>query len=286
MKKAMTVCRTVYWQWLCSTKMLTLLLAAVFLYIYCIEPMQFYAAALQTPLNLIEPFVSITNALYAAPLFPLLFLFLISAFPRLDQSSGFMLFRIGRRSWFFGQMLFLALASLTFLAIFFVFSVLAVCRDAFLANGWSLAVRKIYEPENLHLFQQSGLAQIDLSVLNQFRPREALLLSLLLMWGYMVVTGAVLLLFALRGKKLLGFFLNIAANAVGTVLVAFRVQVMWLFPSAHISLANHYDGTRSITYFDIRCSLLYNAVLLALVTLLAYRTAERCSFHTIDATED
>ena len=85
---------------------------------------------------------------------------------------------------------------------------------------------------------------------------------------------------------MLGFFLNIAANTVGTVLVIFRAWVMWLFPSAHISLANHYDGTRNITYLDIRFSLLYNAVLLGIVMLFAYRTAQTCSFHTIDATED
>ena len=286
MKKVVSVCRAVYWQWIMNTKMIVLLIAAIFLYIYCIEPMLFYAEALNTPLNLLEPFISITNSIYAAPLIPLLFLFLISSFPRLDQSSGFILFRIGRTKWFFGQILFIVFAGLTYLSVIGLFSILIVCKDAFLANGWSLAVRKIYEPSNLNLFRQAGLAQIDLSVLNQFRPYTAAFCSFLLMWNYTVVTGMILMLFAIRGKKVFGFFLNILANAVGTVLVVMNSSIMWVFPSAHITLTNHYDKELNITYFDVKYSFLYNFILLIVVALLAYRNVKNCSFHTIDVTED
>jgi hypothetical protein len=263
-----------------------MLIVAIFLYVYCIEPMQIYAAALDTPLNLLEPFISITNSVYAAPLLPLLFLFLISSFPCLDQSSGFILFRIGRTNWFLGQILFIGCAGLTYLSIILLFSVLVVCKDAFLANGWSLAVRRIYDPSNLDLFRQAGLAQINLSVLNQFRPYPAAIFSFLLMWSYIVVTGTVLMLFAVRGKKVIGFFFNVLSNAVGTVLVVMNSSIMWIFPSAHIMLANHYDESLNITYFDIEYSFLYSFILLVIVMWLAYKSIKTCSFHTIDVTED
>ena len=85
---------------------------------------------------------------------------------------------------------------------------------------------------------------------------------------------------------LFGFFLNILANAVGTVLVVMNSSIMWVFPSAHITLTNHYDKELNITYFDVKYSFLYNFILLIVVALLAYRNVKNCSFHTIDVTED
>lgn len=265
--------------------MMVLFLVFIFLYIYCIEPMQYYAAVLQTPLNMLEPFISIMNSLYTAPLLPILFLFLISDFPKLDQSSSFILLRTGRRSWFWGQIAFIALAALTYLLIIFLFSMASVASQAFWANGWSLAVREIYAPKYTDLFTQSGLSQIDLSVLNQSRPFQALTTSFVLMWGYMIVTGAMLMVFALNGKKLVGIFLNVAANALGLIMLAVDTPLKWALPSAHTVFAWHYDATYHITYLDIKYSYLYDAVLLVTMLYFAWRSTENCSFHTIDTTE-
>ncbi len=285
MNQSWTICSTTYLHWIGSSKMLVLCLVFIFLYNYCIEPMQYYASVLETPLNMLEPFISIMNSLYTAPLIPILFLFLISDYPKLDQSSSFILLRTGRRSWFWGQITFIALAALTYLFIILVFSVAIVASEAFWANGWSLAVREIYAPKYADLFTQSGLSQIDLSVLNQSRPFQAAITCFILMWGYMIVTGAILLLFALNGKKLVGIFLNVTANALGLLMLAVDTPLKWVLPSAHTVFAWHYDATYHNTYLDIRISYFYDAFLLILMLCLAWQSTKGCSFHTIETTE-
>ncbi len=285
MKQIWTVCRTTYIHWICNTRMLVLLLIGIFLYIHCINPMKHYAAVLGTPLNVLEPFVSIMNSGYTTPLLPVLFLYLISDFPKLNQSSTFILFRLGRVKWFCGQMLFVALAGFTYLLTIFLFTLLTTCTDAFLDNGWSLAVRQIYEPKYTDLFSQSGLSQIDLSVLNQSRPYQATAIGFLLMWSYTVVSGAILMLFALRGQKLLGIFLNVITNALGLLFLMIDTPLKWVLPSAHIMFAQHYDGQRNITFLDVKFSYLYNLILLGAMLWLTWQSTLNCSFHTIDATE-
>lgn len=285
MKQIFTICRTTYIKWLLNTKMLVLLLAGIFMYIYCIEPMSHYASVLGTPLNIIEPFISVTNCTFFAPLMPILFLFLVSDEPRLDQSSLFILYRSGRAKWFCGQLLFIMLAGLTYLLIVFIISILFIWKDSFIANGWSIAVRQIHEPKNRELFEQSGLSQIELSVLNQFRPYTALIYSFLSMWGYMTATGSIMLLFTLNGKKLFGVFLNVLVNGISLLMFSSESFLKWILPPSHVILARHYDDSLNITYLDIKYSLLYDAVLLICVVLFAYRSAKKCSFHVIDATE-
>lgn len=286
MKHIFTVCRMTYWQWICNTRMLLLLLAGIFMYVYCIEPMQHYASVMGTPLNILEPFISITNSMFTAPLLPILFLFLIANFPRLDQSSAFVLHRIGRRKWFWGQMLFVTLAGFTYLLLLFLMTIIVSHTTGFLANGWSLAVRQIYEPKYRSLFLSSGISQIDLSVLNQFRPYQAFFISFGCMWGYMILTGAIIQLFTLRGRKMLGVFLNVLANGIGMLLLAVESPLKWLFPSAHVILARHYDEILNNTYLDIKYSFLYDLIMLVSTLYFAWQSAELCSFHIIDATED
>lgn len=285
MKHTLTICRTTYIKWLLNTKMLVLLLAGIFMYIYCIEPMEHYASILGSPLNVVEPFISVTNCTFFAPLMPILFLFLVSDEPRLDQSSLFILFRTGRKKWFCGQLMFIILAGFTYLLIIFIISIIFIAKDSFVANGWSIAVRQIHEPEYRELFEQSGLSQIELSVLNQFRPFTALIYSFLSMWGYMTATGAIMLLFTLNGQKLIGIFLNVIVNGISLLMFSSEFSAKWLLPPTHVILARHYDDSMNITFLDIKYSLIYDAVLLICTIWLAYRRAKKCSFHIIDGTE-
>ncbi len=285
MRKAWTVCRTAYREWLFRQQTLMIFPILVFLYINVIEPMQYYADVMQTPLNLLEPFLCILNSVYAVPLLPLSYLFLFAGYPKLTGASVHQISRTGKRTWFIGQCMFLLLAICTFLLCIFAFSCICVTDRAFLANGWSIAARQIHGAAYRDLELQSGTAVIDLSVLNQIRPYQALLLCAALQILYMCIAALIDFCFTLSGHKLTGVLVNLITAGLGLFLLLSDTPFKWLMPAAHAVFSGHSDGVRNTVYMPVRLSFLFDGILLAVLFAIGFHAVRRCSLMTVLQTE-
>lgn len=277
MKQIWSVCRSTYLDWLLRPQMLVMIPVLLFYYIKMIEPMCYYADVLGTPLGVLEPYLCLLNSVAAVPVLPMVFLFLLAGYPKLNPFSVFQLTRIGKEKWYCGQCLFVLLAALTLLAFFLLFSLLMVCDRAFVANGWSIAVRQIYSADHLALAQQSGYARIDLSVLNQIRPYHAFLTCTALQLLYLLIAGTLDLAWTVAGKKMVGVLCNSIGIGLGLLLLMLDTPLKWLLPASHSVFAWHYDSVLNRTYFPVSGSYAYDAVVLVVLLRIGWLIIRRCS---------
>ena len=91
LKKSYVVLKTTYVRWLLSSRLLIFAFAYMFFYTYFIDPLIRLSDYFLTPLNAIEPFISLMNNGYFVPLVALTYLILISDHPKLDNSGTFIL---------------------------------------------------------------------------------------------------------------------------------------------------------------------------------------------------
>ena len=138
LKKSFVVLKTTYVRWLLSSRLLIFAFAYMFFYVYFIEPLISLSDYFATPLNSVEPFVSLMNSAYFLPLSALTYLILISDYPKLDDSGTFILFRTGRYAWILGQIWFLICSAMTFISFLLISSMLTVMSRSFLINAWTI----------------------------------------------------------------------------------------------------------------------------------------------------
>jgi len=253
--------------------------AYMFFYVYFIEPLKRLSDYFSTPLNAVEPFISLMNNGYFLPLTALTYLILISDYPRLDDSGTFILFRTGRYAWILGQIWFLICSAITFIGFLFVSSMLSILNRSFLINAWSLVSKYSIRPENAALKTDFTFAIIDGSVINQSRPYTAVLHSTALMLMFMLSVGLIFIIFSLIRKKVFGVFVNLSCIAIGLVLWAVDIKLKWLFPIANAAFGWHYDEMYDKTIFSIVYSYIYFAVVCLILIICAFAIGKRCSFH-------
>lgn len=281
MKQIWSVCRSTYLDWLLRPQMLVMIPVLLFYYIKMIEPMCYYADVLGTPLGILESYLCLLNSAAAVPILPMVFLFLLAGYPKLDPCSTFQLIRIGKGKWYCGQFLFLLLSALTLLVFFLLFSLLMVWDRAFAANGWSIAVRQIHNTDYLALAQQSGYALIDLSVLNQIRPYDAFLTCTVLQLLYLLIVGMLDLAWTVSGKKMLGILCNSIGVGLGLLLLVLDTPLKWLLPASHSVFAWHYDPLLNQTNFPISGSYVYDVLVLVALLCIGWVIIKRCSLFSI-----
>lgn len=285
MKRIWNICITTYFDWLFRQQTLLIFPILIFIYINIIEPMQYYASIFDTPLNLLEPFLCILNSVYSVPLMPLSYLFLFAGYPKLTMSTIPQLYRTSKRTWYLGQCLFTLMAVFTFLLCIFTFSILAVYKNAYLANGWSIAIRQIHNKEYHDLEVQSGIAVIDLSVLNHTRPYKAFLQCSLLQLMYMYIAALIDFCFTLYGHKLIGIIVNVISTGLGMFLLLSDTIFKWLVPASHAVFAWHFDQILNHVYMPIWMSFTYNVVLIVVLFSIGLFSVRKCSIMSVLHTE-
>lgn len=278
-KKSLIVLKAAYVRWLFSSRLLVFAFAYMFFYVYFIEPLCRLSDYFSTPLNAVEPFVSLINNGYFLPLTALTYLILISDHPKLDDSGTFILFRTGRYAWILGQIWFLVCSALTFMGFLLISSMLSVMDRSFCINAWSLVSKRAIRPENTELRTLYPFAVIDGSVIRQSRAFTAVLHGILLMLMFMLSVGMILMIFSLLRKKIFGVFVNLSFIATGLALWTVDVNVKWFFPIANSAFGWHYDSVYDITIRPIGYSYCYFFILCTCLMITAFAIGSRCSFH-------
>lgn len=102
----MTVARTEYVKWIANPRSILLGVMIIFIYQFALQPLLNHAALMQSPLNVLEPFIAIENSNLIMIMVPVMYLVLMSDFPKSDGSSLFFVLRVGKLNWLFGQVVF------------------------------------------------------------------------------------------------------------------------------------------------------------------------------------
>ena len=238
-KKILSTARTEYLKWICNARMIMLFVLLIFIYSFIIEPLSLHAIKMNSPLNILEPFIATVNSEILMIIVPAVFMALFSDFPRTDGNTLFFLQRIGKLNWILGQILYSLMAIVTYVVAIFMGSVAPLLAKSFWANAWSLTVTR-YAREFPNESQCFACLLIRGNVYNQVSPFYAAFIGYALMVLYLFLISLILLLFQCLKMKKFGMLTSAAVIAFGGTMCLIKMKTMWIFPMAHASIWMHF----------------------------------------------
>lgn len=239
LKNILLAARSEYIKWLVSPRLI--LFAIVFLPLHdaLVSPLLRASGIMGSPLNALEPCIVAVNSWMGLLLLSMVYIIMMSPFPTVDGNMMFYLFRMGKKDWILGEMLFQVMAAATYsLATAAIMAAQAFGRS-FLADGWSLVVTDFDELYGVEW--GSKIEEIlPPNLFFQISPFRAFLFSYGLFALFLLLCGMAFVTGCLYQKRLLFFVLQALHIAVGCILAVVRGTGMWLFPVSHAFLACHY----------------------------------------------
>ncbi len=280
-REALLVAKSEYRKWLASPRMILFAIAFLPMYDNVVHPLLEMSDAMGSPLNVLEPCIGALNTWMGMLIFGIAYMALMSPFPTADGNMLFYVSRMGKRAWILGEMLFQAMAAVTYsLLIAAVMAVPAVGRS-FFANGWSLVVT---DYGRLYGGGEVGLTEvIPPNLYFQMSPFRAFLFSYGLFTLFLLFCGMAFVAGCMYQKRLQAFALLALQTAAGCIL-AFTPRKsagMWLFPVNHAFLAVHYRRYYRKYEFSPWASFGILLVLTLLMAAAMYRKAKDVSMDMI-----
>lgn len=279
-RKITATANTEFVKWILNERMAMLVIMAVYIQNTVVHPLLEHAQRMDTPLNALEPLIATVNSNAMMLVVPALFLALFADFPRVDGNTVFFVSRIGRVNWILGQFVFAVYAVISYLLFLVLVSVVPVLRHAFFANGWSLAVSryaKMY-PQEARSF---ACALLPGNLYNQMPPFYAAAAGTGLLALHLLCIALIMLCFQSFQKKLAGLFTVAASIVLGAGMFVMDKDLMWLFPTAHVTLSTHFTEYFAGQKVKVGTSVLYMAVLLGALLFTSILCMKKMQFDSI-----
>lgn len=228
--KILSCARCEYIKWIFSEKLMIVAMLGLYNYVFAVEPLLKRAELMECKVNIFEPFIAVGNSNVLLLIVPIVFLVLISDYPRLDGNMTVYISRIGRKNWAAGQMLMLIFSIATYILILIISSVLPVLGSCTVSNEWSAAVKEYAEkfPED-----SMGYTLLPENLYLQMNVKETILHTITLSVLYLTVIGMIMLLAAILKHKNIGYIVSIFVIAAGTALCTMKSKLMWVMPMAN-----------------------------------------------------
>lgn len=276
------VARTEYLKWLTDPRVIIVGVLLVFMRTLTIEPLLERAVKFGEKLNILEPFVAIGNSGMLVMLMPCVFLILISDYPKMTGNTLFFIKRTGKLNWFLGQLMFLAMAIITFLLFVLIGSMLI--SDGSFGFKWSDTVTK-YEarfPSESGSFTSQLLPS---NLYNQLSLTSAALQTLVLMALYLFMLSLIIYFFKLIHIQSIGLFAAVFIVAAGVMTCSLKVRSMWAFPMANTIVWLHYEEILSREIFPVWCSYAYFGIAILIGLMLDFGAVKKLQFFNIELVE-
>ena len=260
-----------YKSWLLSPRTLLAVYLSVFLYDSVTKGILGICSQTGYVINIAEPLaVILTKSVYAA-IIPIVFIALMSDFPK-TEGSIFYVYRMSRSSWIFGEIIFAVFSSLTYIFSLMACTAIYCMGHCSFNNLWSDYTTKLYlEFPQIYAFNTS--LTVVPSVYTQGRPWEVIFRSIMLMFLYTMILSLLIMLFKLIGKGEAGVVLGIALTLFGFASDSGASPMMWIFPITHTVYGWHFDQFFRKQFFSLTASYIYLisvfAVLLAVDLILS-----------------
>lgn len=277
--KIMAVARTEYVKWIANPRSILLGVMVVFNYQFAVQPLLGHAALIRSPLNALEPFIAVENSNLVMIMVPIMYLVLMSDFPRSDGSSLFFVSRVGKLNWLLGQVVFALFSAVTYLFVIFAGCFVPMIPVGFWDNGWSLVATKFATefPKRAGDFASS---LIEKNLYNQIAPFDAAADAALLILMYLMILALILLLFRSLNFKTVGILASGAVVAFGSVLCLIKSPAMWYFPMAHTKIALHYTEYFRRPVMPLHVSAVFLLVAMLVLTAACCVSIKKLNFDT------
>lgn len=284
LRKIWAVARTEWLKWVCNPRMIIIPVLTVFIYSYAIVPLLERSEKMGEPLNLLEPLIAVGNSGMLTLIIPIVFLTLMSDFPKTDGSCVFFLSRTGRLNWLLGQILFGLMSAITFLGGIYIICTAFLMNKAFLADGWSMVVKRysLIFPEDAYGFASE---LVPGNLYNQMTPFSAAIQTFVLLFCYLVTVLLVMLLFQQRKRKAWGFLAASGIIGFGVLFTSIQSAAMWAFPMANAIVWLHYTELYRDAIVPTAYSYIFFGVIIALLVIANIIAARGFAVDSIEETE-
>lgn len=267
-------------KWIVDARIVIVLCLCVFIYSFVTEPIKANAVMMGEPMNALEPYIATLNSGMVLLILPLGFLTLISDYPKIDGSTIFYIFRIGKKSWFCGQIIRLFLMTSAYILAMFIASVAGVVMCGFMGEEWSpVATRFASEfPEQSGNF---GVLLLPENLYNQMSLPAAVVESTLFVFAYLFTLGMIMLAFSIGKRKTAGIVVCGFLISIGAALCSINSSLMWIFPMAHSVVWLHYTEFLREPIFPVWGSVIYFAVIISAALIFCVPSLKRFDYDTI-----
>ncbi|MCM1062200.1 MAG: hypothetical protein NC452_18200 [Eubacterium sp.] len=243
-----------YLNWITNPRIIILGVLFIFIKFLVIEPLAARAEKFGEKLAVFESFVALSNSGMLALFIPIVFLVLLSDYPKLHGNSMLYIYRTGKHNWLFGQFLFLITAILTFLGLIFLLSILF--SGGQLCYNWSDAVTKYNArfPDEAYNFDSQLLPS---NLYNQIPMITAVLQTFFLIFEYLFLLALIIYAVKILFNNSFGLVVGLAIIVFGVITTSLSLDTMWIFPMANSIIWLHYDEIFSEPIYPIWCSFAY-----------------------------
>ena len=280
LKKSLAVAKTEYIKWSFNPRIIMMMVLLIFIKTCAIDPLTERAIEMNSPLNVLEPFIAVGNSGLLVLILPVVYLTLISDFPRVDGNTLFFIHRTGKLNWLIGQIVFAVMSLFSFLGVVFLGSVVPVLANSFWGNNWSSVVTRY---EILFPKKTGGLASqlVPANLYNQLPPFSAALQPYILLSCYLLIIALIMLLFNILKHKIMGFFTAGSLIAFGVASCATKAAIMWFFPMANAIIWLHYTEYYRKPIKAISYSYTYFAVVIVALVILNLLALKKFTLETV-----
>lgn len=261
MRKIIRVCQAECYHFLCSGRLALVLAVWVFAYQFITVPLLRNAERMHASLLVIEPYIALINSNFMILIMPVLFLVLLSDFPRVDANAYFYLVRTGKTNWVLGQLLYGVVITAGYLLMQFAGMVIPVLAEGRWGTGWSPVITD-FAREFPEYAQSAGAVSIQPQLYYHVPPWEAVLAGSALLAAYLYLLLLIKLLCFLLRAKTMGLLLCFFVIAFGTGLCTTFSQMRFLMPMGNSILGIHYSQYYMEMVYPLEYSVIYFAMLI------------------------
>lgn len=259
MRKILRVCQGECYHFLCSGRFALVLVVWVFAYQFITVPLLQNTEKMQASLLAIEPYIALINSNFMILVMPVLFLVLLSDFPRVDANAYFYLVRAGKTNWVLGQLLYAVVITMIYLFIQFLGMVVPMFGKGSRGNEWSPVITD-FAREFPEYAQNPGAVSIQPQLYYHVSPWEAVLVGSAFLAAYLYFLLQIKLLCYLFRVKTLGLLFCFFVIALGTGLCSTFSPMRFLMPMGNSILGIHYSQYYSEMDYPLEYSMIYFAV--------------------------
>ncbi len=271
LRKLLLCVRCEYVKWISDARMIVFVALLVFIHSFVLQPLFSMAEKMGEKLSVLEPFTAVCNVQLIMLAVPLVFLVLISDYPRVDNNSAFFIPRIGRLNWVLAQIVLMLTQVLSYISGLFLFITGVSLIHCSWGSGWSsVAVNYLLAfPEEVGSFVGTLLTG---QLYRQMLLPEAAFQSAALVALLLLLIGMIQLVFSVLKLRRIGFIVSAGMVAVGQALAFINSSAAWLFPVAHALVKMHFSDYYRKPIMQLEVSYIYfGGLILALMIVSIWR---------------
>lgn len=274
-RQILAVARTEYVGWITNPRVIIVGVLLIFIKALAIEPLAERADKFGEKMIFFEPFVAVGNSGALVMFIPLVFLVLMSDYPRINGNVFLFISRTGKRSWLWGQILFLITAITTFIGAVFISSILF--SGGRFGTEWSDAVTKYLAryPNEANNFDSLLLPS---NLYNQIPMIAAVVQTIILMSAYLLCLSLIIYAFKILFNNSSGLIAALAVIISGVITVSLNSDMRWVFPMANTMVWLHYTEILSEPIYPVWVSFAYFGVVIFLLIILNCFTLNKMNF--------